>query len=156
MLVAHSEWYTYRGGGRAGGGGWVNGGPTGLVSGGSGKEKKVMAQQGSISIFFFKAVVGRRGPEHSRLSHGAEEFLRWWKWAGHVWVSACEREWSSHTQHTQHLRPRGLDWNTGIYFLPTLGISKQAVALFSSTERKYAEIKYTDPSRFLAITPSIR
>lgn len=49
MLVVHCEWYTYRGVGRAG----VEGGLTKLqlvlVSGGSGTERKVMAQQGSIS-----------------------------------------------------------------------------------------------------------
>lgn len=53
MLVAHCEWYTYRGVGRAGGGERVNRTPTVLVSGGSGTEKKVMAQQGSISFFCF-------------------------------------------------------------------------------------------------------
>lgn len=35
--------------GAGGGGGWVNKTSTVLVSGGSGTEKKVMAQQGSIS-----------------------------------------------------------------------------------------------------------
>lgn len=51
MLVAHWEWYTYRGVGRAGVvvDGWVNRTPTVLVSGGSGTERKVMAQRGSIS-----------------------------------------------------------------------------------------------------------
>lgn len=49
MLVAHCEWYTYSGVGWVVGGGWVNKTPTVLVSGGSGTERKVMAQQGSVS-----------------------------------------------------------------------------------------------------------
>lgn len=49
MLVAHCEWYTYRGVGWAEGCGQVNKTPTVLVSGGSGTERKVMAQRGSIS-----------------------------------------------------------------------------------------------------------
>lgn len=40
---------THTGVGRAGGGGRVNKTPTALVSGESGTERKVMAQQGSIS-----------------------------------------------------------------------------------------------------------
>lgn len=49
MLVAHCEWYTYRGVGRAGVDGGVNKTQDVLVSGGSGTKRKVMAQQGSIS-----------------------------------------------------------------------------------------------------------
>lgn len=47
MLVVHSEWHTYKG--EVGSEGQVNRTPGVLVSGGSGTEWRVMAQQGSIS-----------------------------------------------------------------------------------------------------------
>lgn len=96
MLVAHCEWYTYR---RVGG--VEQNFQLVLVSGGSGTERKVMAQQGSV--LFDRT--GRGG----RLSHGGGHFVGGGGELGlnglvHVKGSGSH----THTQHALHLRQQGL------------------------------------------------
>lgn len=80
-----------------------------------------MAQQGSISSLWQKKRKWGQGTEQSKLSHDDVEFVGWGRWAGLVWVSACEGS-GSHTRSTHCISAH--KGSSGVIFVSTsVGIS---------------------------------